>query len=128
MRSTDQIHVVLLQEARDNVRPECEGDATVIFAPTRNVLVRIRPEQVTQETTIGDLVLSVSSAINVGSRRSALAKDHALDLAYICRTHDTPNLLHRVEVWTQTAMHSEDLLVNDRGDWQAIETVCERLP
>lgn len=58
MCSANQVHVVLLEEAGNHVGSECEGDAAVIFAPTRNVLVRVRPEQVAQETTVRDLELS----------------------------------------------------------------------
>jgi hypothetical protein len=35
---------------------------------------------------------------------------------YISGTHDTANLLHGVEIRAQTAVHGEDLLVNNSGD------------
>ena len=44
MGTADEIHVVLLEEARDDVWSESEGDATIVFAPASDVLVRIRPE------------------------------------------------------------------------------------
>jgi len=47
---------------------------------------------------------------------------------YVGRTHDTADLLHRVKIGTQTAVHGEDLLVDDSGDRQAVEAVGERLP
>jgi len=50
-----QIHVVFLQEPGNHVRAEGEGDTTVILAPTSNVLVRIRPQQVAEEAAIGNL-------------------------------------------------------------------------
>jgi len=43
MCSADKIHVVLLQEARNNVRPESERDTTIILTPASDVLVWIRP-------------------------------------------------------------------------------------
>lgn len=43
-------------------------------------------------------------------------------------SHDTPDLFHRVQVWAETTVHGEDLLVNDGGDWQAVEAVREGLP
>jgi hypothetical protein len=47
---------------------------------------------------------------------------------YISRSHHTPNLLHGVEVWAKTTVHSEDLLVDDSGNGQAVEAVGEGLP
>lgn len=41
--TANEVHVVLLQEARHHVRAEGEGHAAVVLAPTRNVLVRVRP-------------------------------------------------------------------------------------
>jgi hypothetical protein len=35
---------------------------------------------------------------------------------YISGTHDTANLLHGVKIRAQTAVHGEDLLVNNSGD------------
>lgn len=53
--SADQIHVVFLQEARDDVWAEGEGHATVILRPAGNILVWIRPEEIAQEAAVGDL-------------------------------------------------------------------------
>jgi len=39
--SANQIHVVLLEESRDDVGTKSKRDTTVVFAPTRDVLVRI---------------------------------------------------------------------------------------
>jgi hypothetical protein len=47
---------------------------------------------------------------------------------YIGRSHHAPNLLHGVEVWAETAVHGEDLLVDDGGNRQAVEAVGEGLP
>jgi hypothetical protein len=49
-------------------------------------------------------------------------------ITYISGAHDTAYLLHGVEIRAQTAMHSEDLLVDDRSDGQAVEAIGERLP
>lgn len=55
MGAAYQIHVVFLKEARDDIGTECERDTTIVLAPTRDVLVGIGPEEVTQKTTIGNL-------------------------------------------------------------------------
>lgn len=47
---------------------------------------------------------------------------------YISGSHHTANLLHRVQVGTEAAVHREDLLVNDGCDGQAVEAVRKCLP
>lgn len=42
--------------------------------------------------------------------------------------HHPPDLLHALQVWAQTAVHGEDLLVDNSGDGQAVEAVRKRLP
>ena len=53
--TADEIHVVLLEEAGDDVRSECEGDTTVVLAPPGDVLVRVRPQQVAEQAAVRDL-------------------------------------------------------------------------
>lgn len=127
MRSTDQIHVMFLKEAGNNIGSEGEGNTTVILAPSGDVLVRIRPEQITEQTAVRNLRWSASVATSANGQKS-LRKVTVDGVAYICRSHDTPYLLHRVEVWTQATMHGKDLLVNYGCDRQAVEAVRECLP
>ena len=47
---------------------------------------------------------------------------------YVGGAHDTPDLLHGVEVGAQATVHGEDLLVNDGGNGQAVEAVGKCLP
>lgn len=47
---------------------------------------------------------------------------------YISGTHDPTDLLHRVEIRTQSTVHGENLLINDRRNWQTVEAVGESLP
>jgi hypothetical protein len=47
---------------------------------------------------------------------------------YVSRAHNTTNLLHGVEIRAQTAVHGEDLLVDDSSDGQAVEAVRKCLP
>lgn len=60
--TADEIHVVFLQEAGDNVWTKGKGDAAIILRPAGNILIRIGPEQIAEETAVGDLqgYLSVS--------------------------------------------------------------------
>lgn len=98
--TTDEIHVVLLQESRHHIGPKGKRDTSVVLTPAGNVLVGIRPEQVAKQTTIGN----------------------------ISGPHDASNLLHGVQIRAQTTVHGEDLLVDDSGDRKAIEAVGEGLP
>jgi hypothetical protein len=45
--SADQIHVVFLQEPRDDIRTERERDSSIVLTPSRDILVRVRPQEVT---------------------------------------------------------------------------------
>ena len=53
--TANEIHVVLLQEAGDNVRTKRERDTSVVFGPPGDVLVRIRPQQVAEQAAVRDL-------------------------------------------------------------------------
>lgn len=47
---------------------------------------------------------------------------------YISGSHHTSDLLHGVQVGAQTAVHCENLFVDDSGDGKAVETVGKGLP
>lgn len=47
---------------------------------------------------------------------------------HISRSHDTSDLFHGVKIGTQTTVHGENLLVDDGGNWQAVEAVGKSLP
>ena len=48
--------------------------------------------------------------------------------SHVCRSHYSANLLHRVQIRTETAVHGEDFLVDNGGDWKTVETVGKGLP
>ena len=58
MRTTDEVHVVFLQEARNYVRPKCEANTSIVLAPARDVFVRVGPQQIAEKTAVGDLYMS----------------------------------------------------------------------
>lgn len=45
----DEVQVVAVQKLADDICPEGEGDAAVVFSPTLHVFVGVGPQQVTQE-------------------------------------------------------------------------------
>ena len=55
MCTTDQIHIVFLQEARHDIWTEGEGDTTIVLTPAGDILVGIRPQQIAEQTTVWDL-------------------------------------------------------------------------
>lgn len=49
-------------------------------------------------------------------------------MTYISGPHHTANLLHRVEVGTETTVHRENLLINNGRDRETVEAVRKGLP
>jgi hypothetical protein len=41
MGAADQVHVMFLQEPRDDIGSKCERDSTIIFTPASDVLVGV---------------------------------------------------------------------------------------
>jgi hypothetical protein len=58
MRTADEVHVVLLQEARDHIWSECEAHTSVVLAPSGDILVRVGPKEIAEKTAVGNLYLS----------------------------------------------------------------------
>ena len=123
--TADEVHVVFLQEAGDDVWAKGERDTAVVLGPAGDVLVRIGPEQIAEETAVGDLEVDWSALGSGSDKRGA---DVFFSPTYISRAHDAADLLHRVQIGAQAAVHGEDLLVNDSRNGQAVEAVGECLP
>jgi len=66
MGAADEVHVVFLEETRHHVGAKGEADTAVVFGPSRDILVGIRPQQVAEQATIGNLETRLSVP---GSRR-----------------------------------------------------------
>ena len=71
MGSTNEVHIMFVEEFCDHIRTKSEGDSTVVLAPAQDILIWVSPQQVAQEA----LVRHISGA------------------------HDPSHLLHRLEVW-----------------------------
>lgn len=124
MSSAYQIHVVFLQKSGDDIRSERERYTSIVFTPASDILVRIRPQEIAEKTAIRNLNLSVEVLAMLTQENTTFSWRGT----YISRTHDATDLLHGVEIRTQTTVHREDLLINNSCDWQAIEAIGERLP
>lgn len=55
MGAANEVHIVLLQKARDDIRSEGERDTSIVFAPSSDIFVGVRPEEVAEESAVGDL-------------------------------------------------------------------------
>lgn len=55
MGSTNQVHIMSVEELCDHICTEGEGDAAVILAPAQHVLVRVGPQQVAEEALVGNV-------------------------------------------------------------------------
>lgn len=53
MGSADEVQVVAVEELADDVCSEREGDAAVVLSPALHVFVRVRPQEVAQESCRG---------------------------------------------------------------------------
>jgi len=53
--TADEIHVVFLEEAGDDVRAEGERDTAIVLAPACDVLVGVGPEKIAKQTAVGNL-------------------------------------------------------------------------
>ena len=73
---------------------------SIVFSPALDIFVWIRPQQVTQKPCVR----------NIGG------------------SHDPSDLLHALEIRTQTSVATEDLLVHNGGDGETVETVGECFP
>ena len=100
MCSTDEVQVVLGEDSLDDIRAKDVRDAAVVAVPAVLLLVGVGPQEVAEEATVGD----------VGG------------------AGDATDLVHGLEGGAQPAVHAEDLLVDDCGDGEAVETLSESAP
>ena len=124
MSSAYQIHVVFLQKSGDDIRSERERYTSIVFTPASDILVRIRPQEIAEKTAIRNLNLSVEVLAMLTQENTTFSWRGT----YISRTHDATDLLHGVEIRTQTTVHREDLLINYGSNGQAVEAVGKCLP
>jgi hypothetical protein len=98
--TNDEVHIVFLQEAGHDIRPEDERHTTIILSPASNVLVWICPEEVANHSCVW----------------------------HISGTNKTSDLVEVGDFWRKTSMHAHDFLVNESTYWHAVEDVTESLP
>lgn len=72
MGTTNEVHVMFLQEAGNHVRTEGEADASIIFTPASDVFVGVRPKEITEQATVRDLQQAVSTHVNTSQEVGAV--------------------------------------------------------
>ena len=55
MGTTDEVHIMFLQEAGYHVRTERETDTSIVLTPSGDVLIRIGPQQIAEKSTVRNL-------------------------------------------------------------------------
>jgi hypothetical protein len=53
--TANEVHVVFLEEARDDVWTKGERDTAVVLGPAGDILVWIGPEEIAEKAAVGDL-------------------------------------------------------------------------
>jgi hypothetical protein len=100
MSSANKVDVMLLGECRYDFLSKSERNTAIVLTPSLDILIGIRPEEVAKETGVGD----------------------------ISGSHNTLDLLEGAQLWAQTTVHTENLLINKSCDGKAIEAISEGLP
>ncbi len=100
MRSADQIKIVLLVKLAHYVFSECEADTSIVIAIGIDTSLGVRPKQVAKKTSI----------------------------RHISWTHNVFDLIQVLELGTQTSVHTENFLINDRCHGKAIKDIAEHAP
>jgi len=91
---------MLVKELCYNVFTEGERHTTVIFTPTINIFVRVRPKEITEQTCIW----------------------------HISWAYNTLHLVKACQFWAEATMCAEDFLVDHGSTREAVEAISESLP
>ena len=100
MCSANKIYIVFLEELLDDGLAKRVRDTAVVLSPTRLSFLRVRPKQVAEKAIFG----------------------------HFGRPCDLLELGDGDELGAQAAMHADDLVIDQRGDWHAVEAILELFP
>jgi hypothetical protein len=92
MSAANEVHVVLLQEAGYYVWSKCKAYTSVILTPPSDVLIGVGPQEIAEESAVGNLHGSVLIAMYVYAFLRAPVEP--ANPTYVCWSHYAPNLLH----------------------------------
>ena len=100
MSTADEVQIMLVQKLGDNILPERERYAPIIFAPTVDFLVGVGPKEIAQESGI----------------------------RHIGGSHNALDLIQAGKLGAESSVHAKDFLVNDCRGGEAVEAVGKGLP
>jgi hypothetical protein len=100
MGSANQVNIVFFIEAEHGRLTKSERDTSVIVSPSAAVLVRVRPDNIAQK----------SSVWNFGWSNNSF------------------NLFKSAQLWAETSVHAQNFLVDQGGDRKAVENIGKSLP
>ncbi len=89
-----------LQKVRNHIRSESKRYTPVALRPSNNIFVRIRPHEVAEKPSVG----------NVGGSRDAF------------------DIVEVRQVWGQTSVHADDLFVDNGTHRKTVKGVRKRFP
>ena len=98
--AADQVYVEILQEFLNNVLAEGVADASLVFAPALDVGVGIGPEQIAKQALVG----------------------------HFDGPFDADDISQILKVRAESAMHTDDLFIDNCADGHDVEHVEEVLP
>ena len=100
MSTADKIEVELLEELCDGFRAETPSNSSIAFTPLVNIRIGVAPNKLGEETFLWNF----------------------------CRPLDVFDQIKAAKAWCDTAVNAENLLLDDRRDWEPLENLQELLP
>ena len=100
MRPAYQIDVEISGEFLDDVLAEGVADAALVLSPPFYVGIGVRPQEIAEQSLIGELYGSF----------------------------DAGDIRQIIEIGRQSAVHADDLLIDDRADGHHVEDICKIFP
>lgn len=110
MSTANQIQIMLFQKVRHNTFTKSNRNSSFIDSPSLNILIRIRPKQITKQTYK-----------QINNNKLTLIRN-------VGRSCYIPKLIQAKKLRTQTSMHTYYFIVDQRRHWHSIKGVIEQLP
>lgn len=100
MTSANKVKVILIQKISECTRPKSTRHPSVAFSPALNFGIRIRPKQITEETTIRNF-------------------DRSFNILY---------LIQSLQFRRETTVHTKYFVINECSYGQTVKAVSKYLP
>ena len=94
MRTANEVEVVLFKKGLHDIGAECERDSPIVLTPTLDARLRVGTEKIAKNPAVRD----------------------------VRRPLEPPDLVQGDHLRREIAVHAEDVLLNDGGDWHGVKT------